>query len=244
MIARIWSFLWVCPMIILSTGVHGMVSYAISRFSKNPNRQLNVARAWARSLLWITGVTVEVEGLEHIHPHGSYVFVSNHQSYMDIPAILPHIPVEFLFMAKAELFRIPMLGTHLKTAGHTSVPREDPRAALKTLAHTARLIRGGRSTLVFPEGGRSETGELQPFKDGAAFIAIRAQVPLVPMALTGARSILPMHSLIFHRGRVKLRIGAPLPTEGLTTHDREGLTRTLRERVIALLAGEGQPAHR
>ncbi len=241
MIARIWSFLWVCPAIVVSTAGHGMVSYVISRFSKNPNRQLNVARAWARSLLWVVGVKVEVEGLEHVHPHGSYVFASNHLSYMDIPTILPHIPVEFLFMAKSGLFGIPFLGTHLKTAGHISVELDEPRAALKIMAQAAELIRHGRSTLVFPEGGRSEKGVLRGFKDGAAYLAIRAQVPIVPMALIGIREVLPMHSLVFHPARVKLRIGEPISTEGLKTRDRAALTETLRERVVALLAGEGRP---
>jgi 1-acyl-sn-glycerol-3-phosphate acyltransferase len=233
--ALLWSVLWVIPLIGLSTIVHGLASYAISRFDRTPPRQLRVARAWARSLLRIAGVSVEVEGLEHIRPHTSYVFIANHASYMDIPTILAHIPEDFLFLAKSGLFRIPFLGTHLKTAGHVRVPREDPRAALKTLAHAAGLLRDGRSTLIFPEGGRSETGDLQPFKDGAAFLAIRAQIPVVPMALIGVRRVLPMHSMVFHRGRVKLRVGEPIPAAGLTTKDRESLTMLMRERVITLL---------
>lgn len=236
--AWLWSVLWVIPMIALSTIVHGLASYAISRFDHTPRRQLRVARAWARSLLRIAGVKVEVEGLEHIRPHTSYVFIANHASYMDIPVILAHIPEDFLFLAKSGLFRIPFLGTHLKTAGHVPVPRQDPRAALKTLAHAAGLLRDGRSTLVFPEGGRSETGQLQPFKDGAAFLAIRAQIPVVPMALIGLRRVLPMHSIVFHRGRVRLRVGQPMATAGLATKDREALTTQMRERVLALLSAQ------
>jgi 1-acyl-sn-glycerol-3-phosphate acyltransferase len=128
----------------------------------------------------------------------------------------------------------------LKTARHVAVPREDPRAALRTLARTADLLRGGRSTLVFPEGGRTATGELQPFKDGAAFVAIRAGIPIVPMALIGIRKVLPMHSTVFRRAAVALRVGEPVSTAGLTIKDREKLTQTLRERVASLSA-DGSP---
>jgi 1-acyl-sn-glycerol-3-phosphate acyltransferase len=163
------------------------------------------------------------------------VFVANHVSYMDIPVVLGNIPEDFLFLAKAGLFKIPFLGTHLKTAGHVLVPLENPRSAIKTLQHTAALLHDGRSTLVFPEGGRSESGVLQEFKDGAAFLAIRAQIPVVPMAMIGLRNILKMHTLTFHRGSVTLRIGEPISTAGMTTHQRAQLTAELRQKIVELL---------
>jgi 1-acyl-sn-glycerol-3-phosphate acyltransferase len=230
----LWSF-WVVPMIVASTVAHGLVSNVWSLFNRTPPPQLRVARAWARSLLWIAGVKVEVEGLENIRPGGNYVFVANHVSYMDTPVVLSHVPEQFLFLAKSGLFKIPFLGWHLRRAGHVSVPLDDTRGALRTLQQAAGLIRDGRSTLVFPEGGRSETGELCEFRDGAAFIAIRAQVPLVPVALIGMRRILPMHTLHFRRGRVKLRIGQPIPTKGLTIRQREELTARARAQVVELL---------
>ena len=233
--AVLWSWIYVIPLIIVSTASFGVVSFVISLFDRTPARQLKVARAWARSLLRIVGVKVTVEGLDRIQPSGNYVFVSNHVSYMDIPVILGNIPENFLFLAKAELFKIPFLGTHLRTAGHVSVPREDPRSAIKTLNHTAALLHDGRSTLVFPEGGRSETGELREFKDGAAFLAIRAQIPVVPMATIGMRQILPMHSLTFHRGHVTLRIGEPISTEEMTTHQRAELTAFMRQKIVEML---------
>ena len=231
----LWSF-WVVTMVVASTFVHGLVSNVWSLFDRTPPPQLRVARAWARSLLWIAGVKVEIEGLEHIRAGGNYVFVANHVSYMDTPVVLANIPEQFLFLAKSELFKIPFLGWHLQRAGHVSVPLEDVRGSLRTLTQAAVSIRAGRSTLVFPEGGRSETGELREFKDGAAFIAIRAQVPIVPLALIGMRQILPMHSLRFRPGRVKLRIGEPISTEGVTTKQREELTAQARARVVEMLA--------
>ena len=234
--AVLWSWIYVIPLIILSTAFFGVVSFVISLLDHQPARQLEVARVWARSLLRIVGVKVTVEGLHHIQPGGNYVFVSNHVSYMDIPVVLGNIPEQFLFLAKAGLFKIPMLGTHLKTAGHVLVPREDPRSAIRTLQHTAALLHDGRSTLVFPEGGRTDTGELQEFKDGAAFLAIRAQIPVVPMAMLGMRSILPIHSLTFHRGPVTLRIGEPISTEGMTTHQRAELTAAVRQKIVEMLS--------
>lgn len=236
MAAVLWSWIYVIPLIVLSTAFFGVISFAISLFDRTPPRQLRVARAWARSLLRIVGVKVHVEGLDRIQAGGNYVFVANHVSYMDIPVILGNIPEEFLFLAKSELFRIPFLGTHLRTAGHVQVPREDPRSAIKTLQHTAALLHKGRSTLVFPEGGRSESGDLQDFKDGAAFLAIRAQIPIVPLATIGMRNILPMHSLTFHRGKVTLRVGEPIPTAGMSTHQRAELTAMVRERIVDLLS--------
>jgi 1-acyl-sn-glycerol-3-phosphate acyltransferase len=197
---------------------------------------MKTARVWARSLLGIAGVRVKVEGLEKLTPGASYVFASNHLSYMDTPVILAHIPADFRFMAKDGLFKIPLLGTHLGQAGHIPVPRGDPRAAVKTMSLAADTIRARNiSLLIFPEGGRSHDAILQPFKDGGAYIAIKAGVPLVPLAISGTHEILAMHSATFHRGAVTLRIGEPISTTGMTLHDRKSLTETARQEVVVML---------
>jgi 1-acyl-sn-glycerol-3-phosphate acyltransferase len=155
---------------------------------------------------------------------------------MDTPTVLGNIPVQFRFLAKEGLFRIPFLGTHLTQAGHVPVPRGDPRAAVKTMGHAAELLnKRAISLLIFPEGGRSHDGILQPFKEGAAYIAIKAQVPLVPIALLGTREVLPMGSGVFHRGPVRLCIGDPIPTLGLVLKDRGQLTADARARVVQML---------
>jgi 1-acyl-sn-glycerol-3-phosphate acyltransferase len=157
---------------------------------------------------------------------------------MDTPVILTNIPVQFRFLAKKGLFQIPFLGWHLKTAGHIPVPREDPRAAVKTLSLTAKLIESdGTSVLFFPEGGRSADGTLQEFKDGAAYIAIKAQARLVPVALLGTNKIMPMGSKIIRGGRVKLRVGEPIPTKGMTLKDRGALSEAARTQVTEMMNG-------
>jgi 1-acyl-sn-glycerol-3-phosphate acyltransferase len=206
--ARLWSTLVVSPGIILSTLVHGAISNVSSVFDSTGRTQLKIARVWSRSLLWVAGVTVETEGLERLQPGVPYVMVANHLSYMDTPVLLPNLPVEFRFLAKSGLFQIPFLGWHLHRAGHIPVPLGDPRASVKTLTRAAEMIRRrGISLLIFPEGGRSMDGELQPFIDGAAYLAIKAQVPVVPIALVGTREILPMGSGTFRRGLVRIRAG-------------------------------------
>jgi 1-acyl-sn-glycerol-3-phosphate acyltransferase len=235
--AFFWSLVFVDPLIILSTFICGLISLVSSPFDPTGRFMMKVARLWARSLLRIAGVQVKVEGLEKLSPGESYVFASNHLSYMDTPVILTHIPADFRFMAKDGLFKIPLLGTHLGQAGHIPVPREDPRAAVKTMTLAADSIRSRNiSILIFPEGGRSHDGALHPFKDGAAFIAIKAGVSVVPLAITGTREILAMHSATFHRGRVTLRIGAPIPTDGLSLRDRKFVTEAARESVTAMLS--------
>ena len=234
--ALLWSLLIVYPLIVISTVLCGSASILAALFDKTGRSLMKVARVWARSLLRIAGVRVKVDGLEKIDPGAAYVFASNHLSYMDTPVVLGCIPVEFRFLAKKGLFRIPFLGTHLAQAGHIPVPREDPRAAVRTLAHAAEIIREhGTSVLIFPEGGRSHDGALRPFKDGAAYLAIKAGVPLVPISVSGTREVLAMHSAALHRGAVRLRIGDPIPTTGLTTRDRQAVTESAREQVARML---------
>ncbi len=235
--ALLWSLLYVDPLIILSTIFFGAISVGQSFFDKTGDSMIATAQRWARSLVAIARVRVKVEGLEKIDPGSPYVFASNHLSYMDTPVVLSRIPVQFRFMAKQGLFQIPFLGTHLAQAGHIPVPREDPRAAVKTLSLAAQTIRDRRiSILVFPEGGRSDNGTLQEFKEGAAYIAIKAGVPVVQVALVGTREILAMHSKVFHAGPVTLRIADPIPTDGMKLSDRGELTARVRTRIVEMLA--------
>jgi len=229
------------PLVLLATAFMGTVSLITSLFDASGRAQHRMAQRWGRLLLKISRARVRVEGLEHLPEGGGCVFVSNHQSYMDIPAILPSIPVQFRFMAKKSLFRVPFIGYHLKRAGHIPVDRRDTRAALKSMSESARIVRErGIAVLIFPEGGRTPTG-MREFKDGAAYIAIKAGVPAVPVGITGTRRMLPMDSLLVRPADVLLRIGEPIPTGGLTVHDRHKLTAELRARVVELTSPENEP---
>ncbi len=235
------AYVVTAPLIVAATIAFGLVSRVIAIFETSGRRQIAVARAWARCLLWISGVKVKVEGLEKLAPDRSYVFVANHLSYMDTPVLLGNLP-DFRFLAKIGLFKIPLLGTHLATAGHIPVPRGDARAAVKTMTSAAQLIRERRiSLLIFPEGGRSHDGALADFQEGAAYIAIRAGVPLVPIALQGTREVLPFGSGHVRSGNVSMRISDPIPTDQLQLRDRGRVTGELRDRIANML--NEQPIH-
>ena len=224
------------PAIVLATILFGSISLLISFFDSTGRAQAAVARLWAKVLLVSSGVSVTVDGLQHIDPNGSYIFISNHTSYMDTPVVLANISAQFRFLAKRGLFQIPLLGTHLNRAGHIPVPREDPRAAVKTLQLAAETVQQKKtSLLVFPEGGRSHDGILRPFKEGGAYIAIRAGVPVVPLVLIGGVNVLPYGAGVVKSGRIIMRVLAPIETSGLSLKDRGALTERVRALIVAEL---------
>ncbi|HMF79581.1 MAG TPA: lysophospholipid acyltransferase family protein [Bryobacteraceae bacterium] len=219
--------------IIVSTIFFGLISLVVSFFDSTGRKQAWLAHVWAKSLLAGSGLHVTVEGLEHIDPSASYVYVSNHTSYMDTPVVLANLSSQFRFLAKSGLFKIPLLGTHLSSAGHISVPLGDPRAAVKTMQRAAEVIQQKKiSLLIFPEGGRTEDGVLQSFKEGAAYIAIRAGVPIVPMVLIGAREALPYGAGVVLSANVTLRILKPIETAHLALKDRGTVTEHLRQLIL------------
>jgi 1-acyl-sn-glycerol-3-phosphate acyltransferase len=232
--SKLRTLFFSAPLIVLSTVVMGTLSMLASLFDGSGHSQHFLARIWGKSLLAFSFIRVRVEGLEKLDPRASYVFVSNHQSLMDIPAILARLPYQFRFFAKKGLFKIPFLGTHLRRAGHLPVDRSNARNSLKSMSEGGRIIaERGVSLLIFPEGGRAPAG-LREFKEGAAYIAIKAGRPVVPMAICGMRGLLPMGSLTIRSGRVRLRIGEPIPTTEMKLSDREALTRRLYDEVAAL----------
>ena len=241
-LSYIRSLLITDPIIILATIIMGSISLLTSLFDSDGRIQHQISRVWSRMLLRVSGVQMQVEGLEKIEPRGTYVFVANHRSFMDIPVLLAYLPLQFRFLAKKGLFLIPFLGTHLRRAGHLPVVKDNPRASLKSMTDAARMLRGpGLSVMLFPEGGRSKDGVLQDFIEGAAYIAVKAGVPIVPLAMTGTREVLPMGSLQIMSGVVELRIGDPIPTGNLTMKDRATLTQTMHDRVADLLRSASQP---
>ena len=236
MLPQLRALIVINPLIILCTIGYGYVNLVVSLFESTGRMQVSIARAWARMLLRVSFVGLKIEGLEKIDPQGSYVFVANHLSYMDTPGILAAIPVQFRFMAKKGLFKIPFLGYHLSRAGHISVPRDNPREAVRSMAEAGRIIRErGISILIFPEGGRSPNARLQPFREGAFYIAINAGVQVVPVAISGSEKVLPFGSGTVSPGNVLVRIGDPIPTAGLTVKDRGPLALKLHEAVYQLL---------
>ena len=224
------------PAIILSTIGFSCGSVLLSFFDSTGRIPATVAGLWAKFLLFASGVQVNVEGLQNIDPNGSYIFMANHTSYIDTPVVLANISVQFRFLAKRGLFQIPFLGTHLSRAGHIPVPREDPRAAVKTLQLAAETVQQKKiSLLIFPEGGRTSDGLLAPFKEGGAYIAIRAGAPVVPLVLIGGRHVLPYGGGIVKSGKITMRILPPIETVGMSLKERGTLTEKVRNLLLSEL---------
>jgi 1-acyl-sn-glycerol-3-phosphate acyltransferase len=236
-VLKLRALLFSAPAIVLATIVMASISLTCSLWDRAGVAQHRVARAWASMLLSLGFVHCEVHGIEKLDPRCSYVLVANHASYMDTPAVLSCVPLQFRFFAKKGLFSIPFMGWHLRRAGHLPVVRDDPRASIKAMSEGARMLaENGISLLLFPEGGRSKTG-MRPFKEGAAYIAIRAGVPAVPIGLVSTRHVLPMHSALIRPGTVKIFVGDPIPTAGMKAQDRSRLNAMLQDRV-AQMTGE------
>jgi 1-acyl-sn-glycerol-3-phosphate acyltransferase len=232
---KIRAFLFTAPAIIVVTILMGSISLVTSLWDRTGFAQHRLARAWSRILLALGFVHCKVIGVEKLDPQRSYVLVANHASYMDTPAVLSAVPLQFRFFAKKELFSIPFLGWHLNRAGHLPVIREDPRASLRTMSDGARMIRErGVSLLLFPEGGRTEK-QMRPFREGAAYIAIKSGAPAVPIALVNTRAVLPMHSALVRGGTIELHVGDPIETSGMTLQDRGRLNQMLQDWVSAIV---------
>lgn len=211
-----------------------VASCLLSGAGRLPHR---LARAWCRLALRIAGVRVEVEGGEKIAPGGSYVFVASHRSRLDVPAVVGYLPAQLRLLVDKKYLSLPVVGLCLRRSGHLAVSGASPREALETMTAAARrLTERGISLLAFPEGERGLGGTI-PFKDGAAYIAIRAGVPLVSLALEGARELLGPSALAVRRGVVRIRVGDPIPTLDLSLDDRTRLS----ERARAHLASSEAP---
>ena len=219
-------------LIYIYTVVCGTFSFAGSFFDAHGRWQHGCARLWAWLILKTSRIRVRVEGLENIDPNETVIFCVNHPSAMDIPILFVHLPLQFRFLAKRSLFRLPFLGWHLRRSGHIPVDRGRPREALKGFDQAARRVKEGRSVVMFPEGRRSRTPEMLPFKDGSFYLAILSGVPVVPITLNGSRDVLKPDSYHIHAGLVEMIVHPPIPTVGLSIQDVESLSKRVRGKIL------------
>jgi 1-acyl-sn-glycerol-3-phosphate acyltransferase len=196
-------------------------------------------RRWSRRIVRAAGVEVTLEGAHNLSPDAPAILVPNHQSWFDVWTLTGWLPVDFCFVAKKELETIPVFGAAWQACGHISIDRSDRQHAIASLERAGQVMRERRPTVImFAEGTRSRTGELLPFKKGAFVLALETGVPIVPAAILGSRDVMPKGSFRIRKGRVRLRIGQPIPVEGLTLADRDALIRVTHDAVRRLMAGE------
>lgn len=166
---------------------------------------------WSRSVLWLLLVPIKVTGRENVDPNQSYVFVANHQSFLDVFAVYGWLPNNFKWLMKKELRKIPFVGTACAVAGHIFVDRSNPRAAMESLTYIKAQLHDGISTVIFPEGTRTKTGEMGRFKQGAFKIAMDMDLPVVPISLSGFFDAMPRNKFYVKPfSRVALHIGKPI----------------------------------
>ena len=235
---RVLTYAVLMPLVALATAFFGCISLICGLWDKSGRQQHAIARLWARTLLRIAFSPVTVVGLERLGPRlrdgGTAVYASNHLSYYDTPVLFAKLPFQFRIVAKQSLWKIPFIGWYLNRSGQVPVDQKSNRLAIASLGRGVKALQAGMPLVLFPEGGRAAGGDIQPFLSGAAFMAIKAGVPLVPIALIGTYELLPIHTYHLTPRPLIAVIGDPIPTDGLTTKDANALTEQLRTSISAM----------
>ncbi len=226
-VMRWLTYLLLMPLMLLITGLSALLSLFVSLWDKSGRQQHRVAQIWAKVMLKLAFSPMRVIHPERLHQPGACVFASNHLSYMDTPALFGTLPFQFRILANHYLFRYPFIGWHLTRSGQVPIDQSSLRSQIAGLTRGVATLKAGTPILLFPDGSRSSDGHVRQFLSGAAFMAIRAQVPLVPMALVGTYELLPMHTYHLSPRPLLLVVGEPIVTTGMTTKNADALTKQL-----------------
>lgn len=214
------------------------VAFAVRLVDSSGESVLVVARWWSRVLLWFAGVKVTVTWRTPLAPGGAFVFMANHLSSVDIWAVYAAFPFRLRMLAKKQLAHIPFFGWAMRAGRFIFIDRGNAVAARRSIEEAKERIRLGHNVLIFPEGTRSRDGRLARFKKGGFHLAMDAGVPIVPVSIQGSREAMPPGSLLLVPGHVRIVVGEPIPTAGLSDADRDALLEKVRA-VIAGPLGEG-----
>ena len=231
LLQRLYTLLIGVPLMAVATAFFGTISLICGLWDRGGRQQHLVARTWAATLLRIALSPVEVVNAERLRSAPVAVFASNHLSYMDTPVVFAKLPFQFRILAKQGLWKIPFVGWYLNHSGQVPIDASSSRSTIAGLLRGVKALKAGMRLFVFPEGSRTVDGRLKTSASGAAFMAIRAEVPLVPLALVGTYELLPIHVYSLRPRPLKLIVGEPIPTEGLTTRDADVLTEQLHAAI-------------
>jgi 1-acyl-sn-glycerol-3-phosphate acyltransferase len=230
---RIVNFCYRAPLFFLVTAFFGSLSLLCSLWDKSGRVQHAIAQRWGRAVTRISGAQVTVLNGENLDGRVA-VYAANHLSYSDTPVLFGILPFQFRIVARHELFKLPFIGWHLTRSGQVPVNVTNPRASISSLGSAVKTLKSGMPVFIFPEGGRTESGHPENFLNGPAFMAIRASVPIIPMALIGTHELLPIHTSEFHPVPVTLAVGEPIETARYSIRQTDELTERVREAICRL----------
>ena len=222
--SRLRSYLIFDPLIWLYTVVMGLLSLPTSLFSNSGRIQHDFARIWSWLIMRTISCPVTITGLDKIDITRPHIYAVNHGSALDIPVLYLHLPFQFRIVFKKELLKYPIIGWHLKRSGQVAIDQQNKGDAVRSVRAALKSIQGGMPLVIFPEGGRTPDGEIKPFMPGAFFLAIKAHVDVIPIALVGTFELLPMNTYHIKCRPLEMRVGGPISTEGLTLRDMEALS--------------------
>jgi 1-acyl-sn-glycerol-3-phosphate acyltransferase len=223
----LWFNFW---LILLTMIIAGLI-VLVMLVDRRGNLGLRLASLWAKVLLRIMHIPVDVEGLEHLVPGQTYVFAANHRSQFDIFVLLATLPGDFGWVAKKSLFQIPIFGQAMTRLGNVSLDRSNLKDAIKSLNEAATLVQMGRSMVIFPEGTRATSRELLPFKKGVFIMAIKAGQPIVPISISGTLAIQPRGSLHLRPGPVRVFISPPIDPRDFRGRPKEELMAAVHQAI-------------
>ena len=240
LLSRLRSYFVYDPLIWLYTVVFGITSIPFGFFDKDGSILHGFARNWSNLIMKTIFSPVRITGMEKIDTSRTYVYAVNHASALDIPVLYASLPFQFRIVHKKELLSYPVIGWHLKRSGQVCVDQQNPSHSVGQIKSAVRTLKNGMPLVIFPEGGRTADGHIQPFLAGAFFMAIKANVDIVPIALVGTYELLPMDTFHIKSRPLEMRVGNPIPTSGLSLRNLEALSARVRQDVQALYDGSAQ----
>jgi len=233
-LSRLRSYFILDPLIWAYTLVLGTISLLCSLFGRSGGLQHRMARLWSQLIMKTILSPVKVTGMERVDLSKPRVYAVTHSSALDIPILYVHLPFQFRIIFKSELLSYPFVGWHLKRSGQVCINQQNPAASIGAIKSALKSLRGGKPLVIFPEGGRTRDGRLQPFLPGAFFLAIKAQADIVPIALVGTFELLPMNTYHIKCRLLEMRVGEPISTAGLSLRDTEAVSAKVRSAIEGL----------
>ena len=233
-LSRLRSYLVLDPLIWLYSLVLGPSALVVSLFGDKERILHRFARVWSQAIMKTILSPVTVSGMDKIDTSKPHVYAVNHASALDIPMLYVYLPFQFRIVFKSELLSYPVIGWHLQRSGQVCIDQQHPARSVGSIRSAVKSLKAGMPLVVFPEGGRTRDGEIKPFMAGAFFLAIKAQVDIVPIALVGTFDLLPMNTYHIKPRPLEMRVGQPIPTAGCTLRDMEALSAKVKSAMEAL----------